>query len=216
MLYQCSKSLKYFDKKCHYNQHLGRKIQCKNILDKKLDVDVKTKLGVLEQIQMIPNGIQMETKVNQNDSIIRCIICDKIYQNRSGLFKHKKSKHPNYEEDIKNINNKQEDDVLKKVKEILIDQAKQIENLNEKNKQLELLVKTSKTKNKKIINNNTTTNSNNTTNTNNGIINNINIVQFGKLNNNLSYDDPNNVIYMTLLGSSYDKLLLRSPSIKSS
>ena len=37
--------------------------------------------------------------------------------------------------------------------------------------------------------------------TNNGIINNINIVQFGKLNNNLSL---------------YDKLLLRSPSIKSS
>ena len=89
MLYQCSKCLKYFDKKCHYNQHLGRKIQCKNILDKNLDIDVKTKLGVIEQIQMIPNGIQMETKVNQNDSIIRCIICDKIYQNRSGLFKHK-------------------------------------------------------------------------------------------------------------------------------
>lgn len=51
--------------------------------------------------------------------------------------------------------------------------------LDNKNKQLELLVKTSKSKTKNITNNNT----NNTT--NNGTINNINIVQFGREDSSL-------------------------------
>jgi hypothetical protein len=51
--------------------------------------------------------------------------------------------------------------------------------LDNKNKQLELLVKTSKPKTKNITNNNT----NNTT--NNGTINNINIVQFGREDSSL-------------------------------
>jgi hypothetical protein len=40
MLYQCSKCLKFFDKKSNYIQHLRRKISCKEIINKKLDNDV--------------------------------------------------------------------------------------------------------------------------------------------------------------------------------
>jgi hypothetical protein len=124
----------------------------------------------------------METK-NQ------CLICNKIYQNRSGLFKHKKSKHPNYETELSKINNKSNISSGKsefdKFKELFIQDSslkdKRIENLmqiiNEKNTLIEDMVKTSK--NKTINNTNNTTN-NNTTNNNNGIINNVTIVGFGK------------------------------------
>jgi hypothetical protein len=182
MIFQCNRCLKYFDTKYHYNKHLGRKIQCKEIIIEKLDEDVNDKIEVIERFQMIPNGFQMETNGNENDSIFQCLICNKIYKNRSGLFKHKKHKHPNYENDIQIIQNSQKEDPeieeneIKQVKKILIEQAKQIENLNNKNKELELLVKTSKTsktKTNKIINN--------ISNTNNGQIinNNFNIVSFG-------------------------------------
>jgi hypothetical protein len=124
MLYQCSKCLKYFDKKSNYNQHLLRKMSCKESNDKKIDHDVKEKLEELECFQMIPNGVQMETKGNQNDSIIQCLICNKIYHNRSGLFKHKKLKHPNYDIDIKQSNkiDALEKSEIEKLKELFITQ----------------------------------------------------------------------------------------------
>jgi len=130
---------------------------------------------------MFPNGIQMETFGNNNDSIYQCLICNKIYQNRSGLFKHKKLKHPNYDIDIKQNNEINEKSEIETLKELFMTQ---INKLEEKNKELEILVKTSKPKNntKNITNN---TNSNNTTNTNNGTINNINIVQFGREDSSL-------------------------------
>ena len=183
MFFQCNRCLKYFDTKYHYNKHLGRKIQCKEIINKKLDEDVSDELEVMDHFQMIPNGLQMETNGNKNDSIIRCLVCNKIYQNRSGLFKHKKTKHPNYEEDIQIIPNSQkEKSEIEKFKELFLQKQdyyeKQLNALNEKNKQLELLVNTSKSKTKNITNNNTT-------NTNNGTINNINIVQFGREDSSL-------------------------------
>jgi hypothetical protein len=214
---------KTFDNKTHYNKHLGRKIQCKEIINKKLDEDVIDKLDIsnptLDTLNVGSNttsssqylgGIHIQNNIfiNSKENGYKCLICNIIYKHSQTLSNHKRLKHPNYDTDIENINyNQNEKSEIEKFKELFMGKIKKLE---EKNKQLELLVKTSKSKTKNIINNNT----NNTT--NNGTINNINIVQFGKLNNNLSYDDPNNVIYMTLLGSSYDKLLLRSPSIKSS
>jgi hypothetical protein len=176
---------KTFDNKTHYNKHLGRKIQCKEIINKKLDEDVSDELEVMDHFQMIPNGLQMETNGNKNDSIIRCLVCNKIYQNRSGLFKHKKTKHPNYEEDIQIIPNSQkEKSEIEKFKELFLQKQdyyeKQLNALNEKNKQLELLVNTSKSKTKNITNNNTNNNT-----TNNGTINNINIIQFGREDSSL-------------------------------
>jgi hypothetical protein len=69
--------------------------------------------------------------------------------------------------------------------------------LDNKNKELELLVKTSKSKkNTKNITNNTNNNSNNTTNTNNGIINNINIVQFGREDSSLlNKEEVSKILY---------------------
>ena len=239
MLYECSRCLKYFDKKSNYNQHLGRKIQCKEIINKKFDEDVMVnneedrtdnKLSKMDNHgYILDNKLSVLDNNNQIqfNNPLKCKLCGNTYKYLSGLCKHKKEKHPNYDIDIQNINHNKNDkseidkSELDKFKELFMTQIKKLEEKNKeldnKNKQLELLVKTSKSKNNTKNNTkNITNNSNNSTNTNNGTINNINIVQFGKLNNNLSYDDPNNVIYMTLLGSSYDKLLLRSPSIKSS
>jgi hypothetical protein len=151
---------------------------CKEVINEKIDRDVNEKLDEPECFQMFPNGVKMETFGNNNDSKYQCLICDKIYLNRSGLFKHKKSKHPGYDFDIKQNNEKSEIETLKELF------MSQINKLEEKNKELEILVKTSKPKNKtKNITNNT--NSNNTTNTNNGTINNINIVQFGREDSSL-------------------------------
>jgi uncharacterized C2H2 Zn-finger protein len=185
MIFECIRCQKTFDNKTHYNKHLGRKIQCKEIINKKLDEDVSDELEVMDHFQMIPNGLQMETNGNKNDSIIRCLVCNKIYQNRSGLFKHKKTKHPNYEEDIQIIPNSQkEKSEIEKFKELFLQKQdyyeKQLNALNEKNKQLELLVNTSKSKTKNITNNNTNNNT-----TNNGTINNINIIQFGREDSSL-------------------------------
>jgi hypothetical protein len=178
MIYQCSKCLKYFDKKSNYNHHLKRKMPCKEVINEKIDHGVNEKLEEPECFQTFPNGVKMETFGNNNDSKYQCLICDKIYLNRSGLFKHKKSKHPGYDLDIKQNNEKSEIETLKELF------MSQINKLEEKNKELEILVKTSKPKNKtKNITNNT--NSNNTTNTNNGTINNINIVQFGREDSSL-------------------------------
>lgn len=192
MIYQCSKCLKFFDKKSNYNQHLARKTPCKVNINENLDHDLNKNLEVVNGFQMFPNGNNMETFGNQNDSIFQCLICNKIYQNRSGLFKHKKSKHPNYDTEIEHIYNKQrEKPEIEKFKELFLQKQdyyeKQINALNEKNKELELLVKTSKSKTntKNITNNNTNNTNTNSHNTNNGTINNINIVQFGREDSSL-------------------------------
>jgi hypothetical protein len=131
---------------------------------------------------------KMETNVVKN----QCLICYKIYQDRSGLFRHKKTKHPNYESDLNEINYKKYKDnsEIEELKKIFIKESlenkQKIEqlakNLDDKNKLIETIIKTSK--NKTINNTNNTTNNNttnnNTTNNNNGIINNVTIVGFGK------------------------------------
>ena len=198
MIFQCSRCHKFFDKKYNYDIHIGRKIPCKEVLDIKDDRDdinenedesTDNGLSIVDNLRIIKdNGIIQE------NSRLRCLICNKIYKHMSGLCKHKKLKHPqkallsrlsskellpNYDNDIQNI--KQDVKLeIEQVNDIIMKQARQIDNLNKKNKELEILVKTSKSK-KCIINNNTNNTNNQTNNINNGqIINNhFNIVSFG-------------------------------------
>jgi len=172
MLYQCSKCLKYFDKKCHYNQHLGRKIQCKEVINKKLDDDVNKKLEEYTiSIESVKNNLsdknilipylsdKLSDKleedpinnifINSKENGYKCLICNIIYKHPQSLYTHKKQKHKNYEEEIKNINNIQkEKSEIEQFKELFLEKQdyyeKQLNALNEKNKQLELLVNTSK------------------------------------------------------------------------
>jgi hypothetical protein len=215
MLYQCSKCLKYFDKKCHYNQHIRRKIQCKEVINKKLDEDVNKKLEIVnptldtlnvglnptpssQKLGDIP--IQNNTFINSKENGYKCLICNIIYKHSQTLSNHKKTKHQNYENDIQNINQNEKSEI-EQFKELFLEKQdyyeKQLNALNEKNKQLELLVNTSKSKTKNITNNNTNntnTNSNNTT--NNGTINNINIVQFGREDSSLlNKDEISKILY---------------------
>jgi hypothetical protein len=194
---------KTFDNKTHYIKHLGRKIQCKEIINKKLDEDVNDKLDKNTiSIESVKNNLSGEnilisylseklddntninTFINSKNNGYKCSICNIIYKHSQSLYTHKRQKHPDYETDLNNINNKQkEKSEIEKFKELFLQKQdyyeKQLNALNEKNKQLELLVNTSKSKTKNITNNNT----NNTT--NNGTINNINIVQFGREDSSL-------------------------------
>ncbi len=197
MIFQCNRCLKFFDKKSNYLQHLARKIQCNlinniildhGIINKNEEVS-NTTFRLLDVVsnttsssqKLVSIPIQINVFINSKENGYKCIICNIIYKHSQTLTNHKKSKHPNYETDIINIISKQkEENTLKQVKDSIIEQSKQIEYLNEKNKQLELLVKTSKSKisksktknNGQIINNGQI---------NNGQIinNNFNIVSFG-------------------------------------
>jgi len=208
-----------FDNKTHYNKHLLRKIPCKKLINTILHHDAIYKNEEVQtdnKLSKMDNKIDLQDKKdnflsildkNINDYIydenktLKCILCGKIYKHLSGLCKHKKQKHQDYEIDIKKINiQKNEKSEIEKFKELIMTQ---IENLNEKNKQLdeknkqldeknkqlELLVKTSKSKN-------ITNNINNTTNNGQIINNNINIVQFGREDSNLlSKEEISKILY---------------------
>lgn len=52
------------------------------------------------------------SKVIQNDeTIYKCLLCHKNFKYCSGLSKHKKQKHPNYNEEIKNIKAQNNNDI---------------------------------------------------------------------------------------------------------
>jgi hypothetical protein len=185
---------------------LGRKIQCKEIINKKLDEDVMVNNEEDRTDNLLSkmdnNGNILDNKLSvldnnnqfQFNNPLKCKLCGNTYKYLSGLCKHKKEKHPNYDIDIQNINHNKNDkseidkSELDKFKELFMTQIKKLEEKNKeldnKNKQLELLVKTSKSKNntKNITNN---SNNSTNTNTNNGTINNINIVQFGREDSSL-------------------------------
>ena len=200
MIFECMRCQKTFDNKTHYNKHLGRKIQCKEIINRKLDEDVNDKLDIsnptLDTLNVGSNttsssqylgGIHIQNNIfiNSKENGYKCLICNIIYKHSQTLSNHKRLKHPNYDTDIENINYNQNEKLeIEKFKELFLQKhvyyEKQLNALNEKNKQLELLVNTSKSKIKNITNNNTNNNT-----TNNGTINNINIVQFGREDSSL-------------------------------
>ena len=47
-----------------------------------------------------------------NDNPLKCLICNKEYKHLSGLCKHNKIKHINYDEDVKKMFNKHTEDVI--------------------------------------------------------------------------------------------------------
>jgi len=198
MIYQCIKCLKFFSYKTNYLNHLGRKIPCK---ENKLLIEDQSEINKLEETLMSPNDTKCEkTEILDKKNIKNeCLICHKIYRDRSGLYKHKKLKHPNYDKDITEIKNRELTEI-DKLKEIFIKETqnnkekidKLIKDLDEKNKQLENIMKTSKSK---TINNITNYN---------GIINNITIVAFGKEDISLLNKDE---IYKILYDKNYDPLI---------
>ena len=199
MLYKCIKCGKEFDQKCHFTNHLRRLNPCINKNNKIIDHDeniektiknetiqtdkILSKMDNLDKIlskmdNLLPetkNDLELDTN-NQNNDKLKCLICNKSYRHQSGLCKHKKQKHPNYDNDIDRLRKKHtEDIVISQIKKLLISQANKIN-------ELEVLVNISKPKNNNTIINNKTinTNSNNISNINNGTINNINIIGFGR------------------------------------
>jgi len=72
---------------------------------------------------MLTNVDNMLTNVDNmltnNINTYECLICHKLYKERTGLFKHKK-KHLNYEEEVKKINsNKKENEDINLLKQKL-------------------------------------------------------------------------------------------------
>jgi hypothetical protein len=209
MIFECMRCQKCFDNKTHYNNHLTRKIPCKEVINKKIDEDVKNKLEIpnttLDTLNVVSNTtsssqnldiilIQNNIFINSKENGFKCLICNIIYKHSQTLSNHKKSKHPNYEIDIQNINKENKKSEIDQFKDLVMTQ---IENLNEKNKQLEeknkqleLLVKTSKTNTKKIINN---TNNTNNSSINNGSINNGSINN-GSINNGQIINNNFNIV----------------------
>jgi hypothetical protein len=208
MIFQCNRCLKYFSTKYHYNNHLGRKIQCKENINKNVHNDDKDKNEYTETttpssqnvVDRLPQRSILTTSskldidfTNSKENGFKCRICGIIYKFSQSLSSHKRNKHPNYESEIKELNkDTSEVELLKKIfiKESL-DHKQKIEKLikdleEEKNKRVEIIGKTSKTK----TINKTTNNINNTTkNINNGTINNITMVGFGeRINNNKNND----------------------------
>jgi len=166
-----------------------------------------------EVVKQLPQEKQNDSLMNINNKInyknskqngYKCKICGLSYKYSQSLSSHKKKKHPNYNDDILDIKNKGISE-FEELKKIFIEQGsikdKKIENLiniiNEKNKQIEDIMKTSKCK---TINNIT----NKTINNNNGIINNITIVAFGKEDISLLNKDE---IYKILCDKNYDPLI---------
>lgn len=78
---------------------------------------------VAKQINNTKINNKRDIKIHQNNDNLStrfiCLLCNKNYIDRTGLYRHKKKKHPNYEEDVKKKNSeieqlKNEVDELKK------------------------------------------------------------------------------------------------------
>jgi len=194
MIFECKRCHKFFSKKYNYEIHLQRKIPCKeNILNNLHHDDIIINDQKLEEVRILSETVKntnlsniilsetvLENKIdidfiNSKLNGYKCNICNIIYKHTQSLTNHKKIKHPNYNFEI-NKKLKENEEIIQ-LRDIFLKESfdhkqkieKLIKDMEEKNKQIENITKTSKSK---TINNNTTNN--------NGIINNINIVQFGR------------------------------------
>ena len=112
----------------------------------------------------IPNkqilNIKISKNIHDSKGIFKCLLCDKEYQYRTGLFKHKKVNHKNYDEDVKKL-------------------EKENQQANKQQKEIELLNNKIKDLTDSIMKNNKT---NKTNKTNNKINDKIDIIAFGNEN----------------------------------
>jgi hypothetical protein len=170
MIYKCDVCCKEFDLKFNYIRHLKRKIGCKPLNVNILDLNNKIKNITSDNVDKVLKSVEimlknMLTNVDgTNVTRYECLICHKKYKDRTGLFKHKKRVHNNYEEDTKNIVDVTKFDIIDKVNQELHETKQKLEELSDniKNKQNETPIQ------------NTLTNANNMTNSNNTTVNNIN------------------------------------------
>jgi hypothetical protein len=206
MIYKCEKCLKEFNRKCNYDYHIRRIRPCINkpiVISDIIDHNILTNNVAQNQNNVAQNQnnvAQNQNNVAQNQNNVaqtdnklnikydgitdlnnskekyfKCNICNIIYKHTQSLTNHKKIKHPNYNFEI-NKKLKENEEIIQ-LRDIFLKESldhkqkieKLIKDMEEKNKQIENITKISKSK---TINNNTTNN--------NGIINNINIVQFGR------------------------------------
>jgi uncharacterized C2H2 Zn-finger protein len=124
MIFQCARCQKNFDNKTHYNKHLARKIPCKEIINNIIDHDVNIKNGEVSNPTLyVSNVVSNPTPSSQNldctplennifinskNNGFKCLVCNIIYKHSQTLSNHKKSKHPNYDIDIKHNTNRYE------------------------------------------------------------------------------------------------------------
>lgn len=149
MKYVCERCHKEFHQKSNYVYHIGRKIPCKIINDNLIDHNDKNKNEDNKDASISnPNVTHNESKCNPNDKhSYECLICHKKYILRQGLYRHKRQKHPNYNEEIKNIKTQNNNDEINELKE----------KLNKTEEKLNKLLKSKKKQPQQQIQNNNLT-----------------------------------------------------------
>jgi len=203
----CNKKFKfrqglYKHKKTHNNNEEIKNIN-KNISKNIYDIDENTNIIHPNNSKM--DQIDSKMELNCNPIINNgneCLICHKIYSNKSSFNKHKKNKHLDYDEELQkiSIDNKNNEDIILLKNKLEITE-KNIEELKQTNEEYKNIIQTSKFKKLKkseIIKNTNTTNNNNTTNNtqNNVTVNNNNyIVNFGEEDlTKLTVDDKREIL----------------------
>jgi hypothetical protein len=111
--------------------------------------------------------LNININIHNNKEIFKCLLCNKEYQYRTGLFKHKKTNHKNYDKEVKKLEEViNENSELEKLKELFITENQKLcFVIDKQQKEIELL-------NKKIKNLTNNSNNNTTNNTINNTINN--------------------------------------------
>ena len=190
MLYKCPVCCKQFTKKFNFERHMQRKISCKP----KLLINENTKTEneiVLNVANMLSNVAEPLSNVANmlpnNNNKYECLICHKLYKERTAFYRHKK-KHPNYEEEIKknDANNKKNEDIIllkQKIETIEMNQNMLMtKKKSSKNNTINNVIINGPINNGPInnglINNNAVVNNNAIVN-NNEFVNNIKFVNFG-------------------------------------
>ena len=195
----CPTCNKIFNKKSNYDRHIeNKKKPC--VQTTKIEPPESAKLtstsakftpntaNSLKNTELMIDLLFKEPIIdNTNKNDIICIYCEKIFTRTDSLKKHQNGR-------CKSKVNHDEFEILKDKMNLIINNYQHLENnyqklenenINLKNKidKIELIQsdgKTISTNDKKIINNSNNSNNNNNNNINNGIINTINIVQFGE------------------------------------
>ena len=196
-IYKCNTCEREFRQKCHLTDHLNKKKSCiliNNIIPHKTSKNPQKTSGSPHNSSLLPllkediidlilkkPTINDANKENINKNLT-CMYCDKIFTRNDNLQRHQNTY-------CKSKVNHDDLEDLKVKMNIIINNYEKIEkeNINLKNKidEIELIKNEEKPVNKinkKTINNtnNTNSNNNNNNNINNGVVNNINIVQFGE------------------------------------